>query len=196
MSFVVRNLAWLRGLNGKTLPADFGARMFELVKDHIDAISNIEGQTNSNGGGYPSAPPAPDALNVAAQNGIFHVSIQHNTQSLYRGVNYHLEYSADPNFADGGFPVDLGAAREHRGFYGNLNLYWRAAASYGISPPSHWVYYGGATPKAVSGGGVSGPDLPSQSQGSGTGARGQGLQGPGTTPFRGTSGIPPVRGLS
>lgn len=196
MSFDIRNLRWLRSLDTKNLPETFGRQLYELITDHITATRNIESQTNSNGGGYALPPPPPDGLSVVAQNGVFHVSVQHNTQSLFRGVNYHLEYSTDPGFASGGFPVDLGSAREHRGYYGNLSLYWRAAASYAISPPSRWVYFGGPTPQAVQGGGVTGPALPAQSQGSGTGTVGQGLQGPGQAAFRSKTGVPPVRGLS
>ena len=192
LSFDIRNLRWLRSIEGgKPLPVGFGARLFETFSDHIQATRAIESQTNANGGGNPLPPPAPDGLSVAAQNGVFHVSVQHNAAALYRGVNYHLEYSEDPGFSIA-FPVDLGSAREHRGYYGNMALHWRAAASYGISPPSNWVYFGGAIPQAVQGGGVSGPALPATSQGSGTGARAQGLQGPGQAAFRGSA--PPVRG--
>jgi hypothetical protein len=77
---------------------------------------------------------------------------------------------------------------------GNQARYVRVFSSYSESAPSAPVYHGGAaSPKAVNGGG-SGPGpafLPSQ--GSGTGAAGQGLSGPGPVPFRSATGAPPTR---
>src|SRR5579863_8032511 len=56
VSFDIRNLRWLRTLNGKMLPENFGPRLYELLSDHIQATRNIETQTNANGGGNALPP--------------------------------------------------------------------------------------------------------------------------------------------
>lgn len=194
MSFTIRNLDWLR----KLAPQNFGdiqqlgARLYEAMQSVQMGVRNIEAQTSSDSTNHPAAPPPLDGLNVTAANGIFHASITHNAE-FYRGIRYHLEYADNANFTNP-FPVDMGTAREWRGSLGNLNLHFRAAASYGISPPTNWTYFGSqSSPTSVAGGGSAGPSLPSQSQGSGTGLPGQGLQGPGQTAYRSASGAPPVR---
>jgi hypothetical protein len=169
---------------------DFGVKLREALSDSEKAHNQLEQQTNGNLSGHPQPPPQVSGLNVTAADGIFHFSIKHDNADFYRGNNYHLEYAEDPNFMNP-FPIDMGSAREHRAHLGNLTIYARASTSYSISGPSPWVYYGGVTPKAITGGGVNGPPLPSQSQGSGTGFAGQGLQGPGQQAFRGVQ--PPTR---
>jgi hypothetical protein len=182
------NLTWLRGVKVPGF-SEFGPRLFETLKTSETAHNQLEAQTNGNLGGQAQPPPQISRLRVSAADGIFHFSIEHNAD-FYRGVNYHLEYATDPNFTNP-FPIDAGGAREHRASLGNLTLYARASASYGISAPGPWVYYGGSQPIPVTGGGANGPALPKVSQGSGTGFAQQGLQGPGTNQFRGTN--PPTR---
>lgn len=184
-----RNLRFLRSAKLDGSP-EFGPKLFEALADSQKAQNQLESQVNGNLSGAPSPPPQISALRIAAQDGIFHFSIDHSS-NFYRGIQYHIEYASDPNFSNP-FPIDLGSAREHRASLGNLTLYARASASYGISPPGPWVYYGGAQPLPVVGGGASGPSLPPQSQGSGTGFAQQGLQGPGQQQWRGP--LPPVRG--
>lgn len=182
----------LRFLRSVKVPgySEFGQKLFEALHTSETAHNQLEQQTNGNLTGNPQPPPQLSALQMSAANGIFHFSIQHNAD-FYRGVHYHIEYAEDPNFTGGGFPIHLGPSREHRAYLGNLTLYARASASYGISAPGPWVYHGGAQPIGVVGGGVAGPPLPTQSQGSGTGFPQQGLQGPGQNPFRGVN--PPTR---
>jgi hypothetical protein len=182
------NLTWLRNVKIPGFP-EFGVRLREALKASEGAHNQLEQQTNGNLSGSSQPPPQVSGLSVTAQNGIFHFSIAHNAE-FYRGVSYHVEYATDANFTNP-FPIDLGSAREHRATLGNLTLYARASASYGISAPGPWVYYGGSQPIGIVGGGVSGPALPEKSQGSGTGFAGQGLSGPGQTAFRGIS--PPQR---
>lgn len=194
MSFEVKNLEWLR----KLAPQDFkdlhqlGARLYKALLSVQTGVGNIERQTNSDANAHPSAPPPIDGLKVAAQNGIFHISITHNAE-IYRGIQYHVEYADNSQFTNP-IPHEMGTAREWRGTLGNLNLHFRAAASYGNSPPSNWTYFGSASnPTMVAGGGASGPALPTQSQGSGTGLPGQGFQGPGQSAYRSATGALPVR---
>lgn len=185
-----KNLTALRGVKISDMP-DFGQRLYETLKAMNLAQDNVTSQTNGSTSAQPAAPPPPTSMSVTAQDGLFHISIQHEAE-FYRGANYHVEYSTSKNFTNP-FPLHLGPDREHRTFLGNQTLYFRAAASYGISPPSTWIYHGGATPIAITGGGVSGPALPAQSQGSGTGSPGEGLQGPGVLAYKSANGAPPVR---
>lgn len=179
----VRNIAWLRGLRLQGQP-DFGPRMHELVADIVSGQDQIAQQTNTSTTAQPLPPPQLSNIKASGGNGIFHVSLTHPGE-FYRGAQYHLEYSADPQFGVS-FPISAGASREWRGSLGKMVLHFRAATSYGTSPPSAWVYSG-----PVDGTGPSDPSLPAQSQGSGTGHPGQGLQGSGVNPYRGTA--PPIR---
>jgi hypothetical protein len=193
MPLQISNLDWLRQLAPAENP-QLGQKLYEALKSIQEAHNNVETQTNTNSQSQPNPPPPIQALNVTAKDGIFHLSVTHQGE-IYRGVNYHAEYSTNAQFTNP-IPIDMGSSREHRAALGNLNLHFRAAASYGISPPTRWVYFGGeAQPKMVPGGGAAtGPALPTISQGSGTGLQRQGLQGPGTTPYRSKSGALPVRG--
>lgn len=194
MAFEISNIEWIRKLAVPSVPElkNLGPRLYKALLSTQTGVRNIEQQTNTDSNLHPAAPPPIDGLNVSASNGIFHASITHNAP-IYRGVHYHLEYADNPNFTNS-FGIHMGPNREWRGSLGNLNLHFRAAASYGISPPSNWTYLGGqSSPTQVQGGGVSGPALPTQSQGSGTGLPGQGFQGPGTSAYRSESGAPPVR---
>jgi hypothetical protein len=194
MSFEIQNLEWLRKLSPTSFDdlRQLGSKLYQALHSAQSGVQNIEKQTNSDATANPSAPPPPTAVSVSAQNGIFHVSVQHNAD-FYRGIHYHAEYADNPNYTNP-FPIDMGSSREWRGALGNLNTHWRIGASYGTSPPSEWLYHGSASsPTMVSGGGPDGPALPAQSQGSGTGQPGQAMQGPGTAAVRTSTGVPPVR---
>lgn len=193
-----KHLAFFRRIDPKNLPGDFGARFADFITDLQQGTSNTEQQTNANPKGQPKAPPAPNGVQITAQNGYVHVAIQH-TSNIFRGINYHLEHDSSPAFTNP-IPEDLGTSRHFTHFIGNQTRYYRVAASYGLSGPSGWVYVGSqAQPTAVSGGGSnSGPAfLRSQGSGTGLGSNGtqaaQGLQGPGSLPFRSATGAPPVR---
>jgi hypothetical protein len=193
MPLNISNLDWIRQL----APADnpqLGAKLYEALISIQSAHNAVESQTNTNSNGLPNSPPPIQNLNVTAQDGIFHLSVTHNGE-LYRGNQYHGEYATDPAFTKP-FPIDMGTAREHRTALGNQTLYFRATTSYHFSSPNpQWAYFGGNTPKPVTGGGSgTGPALPAISQGSGTGLQNQGLQGSGTQPYRSTNGALPVRG--
>lgn len=193
-AFEIKDLSWLRKLAIPSVPElkNLGPRLYAALQSVQVGVRNIEQQTNSDSQLHPAAPPPLDGVMVTAQNGIFHASVSHNAE-IYRGIRYHGEYSESPNFTNP-FPLSMGESREWRGSLGNLNLHFRFAASYGNTPPSQWTYHGSQTaPIMVNGGGPSGPSLPAQSQGSGTGAPGVGFQGPGTAAFRSQSGVPPVR---
>jgi hypothetical protein len=184
---VIRNLEWLRSL------PQIGAKLREIVDDLNMQHGNVEQQVNGNGQGQPVAPPAIGGLKVTAQNGHFRFSITDNSP-LYRGVSYFVEHADNPHFTNSE-TVHLGASREHRLFLGNSTIYARAYSSYPTSGPGTPAYFGSQVqPRAISGGGSvgAGPAY-GESQGSGTGAAGAGLQGPGVAPFRSTDGAPPKR---
>lgn len=184
------NLSYFRGISLPEFP-DLGARLYQTLSDIVTKTTNTEQQTNANPEGHPAAPPPPEGINVSGQDGYLHVQITHNAE-IYRGVRYYVEHADNPHFTNA-IPQALHDARNVTIPVGNQTRYVRAAAAYSSSPPSNWVYHGGSQPIGVNGGG-SGPGpafLPSQ--GSGTGAPGVGLQGPGKAAFRSATGAPPVR---
>lgn len=187
----IRNLTYIRGLSTKEMPG-FGARLYEALQDLITHHANLAQQVNGNSTGSPQAPPPIDSLKVTGQNGHFNIAITHNAE-IYRGIRYYAEHSTTPDFQNPQI-VPMGDSRNHSLFLGNQKLYWRAYAAYTGSGPSSPAYHGGAgSPQAVSGGGSIGGPAFQASQGSGTGAAGQGLSGPGPIPFRSATGAPPVR---
>lgn len=179
----VRNLDYIRSKDPK---------LYEALADIISAHSNTAQQGNFNSTGQPAAPPSISNLTVSANDGHFSIAI-HDPNPIYRGVNYFVEHADNPHFTNP-HVIDIGASRNHTVFLGNVTRYWRAYSAYQASPPSAPAYHGGgATPLPVTGGGtVGGPSFLS-SQGSGTGAPGQGLSGPGVIPFRSATGAPPIR---
>ena len=187
----IRNLDYIRGLSTPEMPG-FGAKLYEAMQDLITHHSNLAQQVNGNSTGNPEPPPPIDSVNVTGQNGHFDIAIQHSAP-IFRGVRYYAEYDTTPNFSNPR-TVPMGDSRNHSLFLGNGNYYWRAYAAYTSSHPSAAAYHGGAAdPQVVSGGGTVGGPALQASQGSGTGTPGQGLQGPGTIPFRTSTGAPPVR---
>ena len=186
----IRNLEYLRSLSTAELP-DLGAKLYEALSDLLSQQQTLAQQMNGNGQGQPSAPPAVQGLKVQAANGHFQIAIQDDAP-VYRGVRYYVEHADNPQFTNP-HVLRLGDARNHNIFLGNVKRYFRAYSSYGSSAPGSAVYHGGAQPVAVEGGGENAGPAFLPSEGSGTGARGQGLQGPGQVPFRSVNGAPPVR---
>lgn len=179
MGISVRHLAAIRAAD---------PMMYETLTDIINGHDAAATQTNASSNGQTPTPPRINALTVQAKDGIFHASITDNGQ-IYRGINYHLQYSTDPQFS-APITVHLGPSRDYRGHIGNQTLYWRAYSDYPTSAHSQPVYHGGAQPLPVAGGGSqSGPTIPA-GQGSGTGQPGQ-ISGYGPVPYRGSA--PPKR---
>ncbi len=184
---MIRNLNYIR-----SLPV-FGDRLYEAISDLDHQHQTVAQQTNSNPTGQPLPPPAIDSLTVTGQNGHFHAQIHHSAD-FYRGVEYHIEYADNQAFQNPR-PVALGPSREWHDFLGNGTYFFRAFAAYPSSPAGPAAYHGGATrPQPVSGGGLIGGPAFLAPQGSGTGAPGEGLSGPGPIPFRSSTGAYPIRG--
>lgn len=185
----IRNLDWIRKLKIPDAP-DAGARLYEAFKSISNASDNTEQQGNLNPQGQPVPPPGVQAINVTAENGHHSVTLEDQNSGVRRGVNYWLERSTSPSFANPHI-IDLGQTRSHSEFLGNGTYYWRGYSSYSSSPGGQPVYHGSASsPAPVNAGGSVGPPGDIQSQGSGTGAPGQGLVGPGPVPIRaGASGF-------
>ncbi len=182
----IRTLA--NGENGA-----FGQRILEALDDIYQQHSNLAQQVNGNSTGQPQAPPQVGGLKVTGQNGHFNIAISDPKNPIYRDIHYWVEHSADPHFTNS-HVIHMGQSRNHNLFLGNVTRYFRAFSSYSSSPPSTPVYHGmSATPLPVVGGGTVGGPLFTDGQSSGTGTPGQGLQGPGVTPFRSPNGIPPSR---
>ncbi len=191
----MRNLDFIRSLPEGFTVQELGARLYEALSDVDAQQKTIAQQTNTDPTGQPLPPPAIDGLSVTGQNGHFHLQIQHGGE-FYRGVQYHAEYADNPSFHKP-HAIDMGTSREHTVSLGNGTYYWRAFAAYASSPAGPVAYHGGAhSPQPVSGGGIVGPPALLDPQGSGTGAPGEGLSGPGPIPFRTSTGRPPIRGKS
>lgn len=186
----VRNLDFLRSVKIDGYP-EFGAKLHEALSDIRKAAAAIESQTNTNASGHPTAPPPINQLHVVAQNGHFQISIQDNNP-IYRGVRYYVEHASNPHFTN---PqrICLQDARNHNLFLGNVTRYFRAYSAYSSSAPSSPVYFGGAQPQSVIGGGALGGPNFLPDQGTGTGGSG-GVTGPGQFPFVSPNGVPPGRG--
>lgn len=187
----IRNLEFIRSLTSDSHPA-YGQRLFEALQDIIQNQQNVTSQVNGNVAGNPQPPPAVNGIKVSAQNGHFQIAVQ-DSNEISRGISYHVEHADNPQFTNSQ-TVHLGPTRNANMFLGNVKRYFRAYSSYGSTAISAPAYHGGAaTPEAVEGGGpIGGPSFLS-SEGSGTGAAGVGLSGPGPIPFRSTTGKPPIR---
>ena len=182
----IRNLDYIRQKD---------PRLYEALSDLLQQHSNLTEQVNGNASGQPLPPPSIDGVTVTGQNGHFHIQIQHRSD-FYRGVQYYAEFADNAGFSNRHI-IPMGDSREHTQFLGNGTYYWRAYAAYASSPPSAPAYHGGAgRPQPVSGGGSVGAPALLPSQGSGTGAAGEGLAGPGLVAFRSSTGVPPIRGKS
>jgi hypothetical protein len=152
------------------------ARLYETIKAVQDQAATIQQQTNSNATGPVDPPPAIAGVHVSTgPGGEFQVSIT-DTGEISRGVNYFAEHADNPHFSNP-HVIDMGQSRNLSVHMGSQKLYWRAYSSYSGSMPSAPAYHGSAAAPLAVLGGV--PGIRSQSQGSGTGAPGQGLQGPG-----------------
>ena len=186
----IPHLEYLRGLSSQEFP-DLGSKLFEALHAIQQQATTVEQQTNANATGPPPVPPPIAGLTVQAQNGHFQIVIK-DPAPIYRGVKYFVEHADNPHFTNS-HVIDLGTSRNHNVFLGNSTRYWRAYSAY-AGAPSDPVYHGSSVaPAPVSGGGSVGAPAFAAPEGSGTGAAGQALQGPGTIPFRSVSGAPPVR---
>jgi hypothetical protein len=181
----IKNAAFLRTL--------YDGKLVEALESLATQVSNVQQQTNANGTGSPQAPAAIGGLKVTGQNGHFNIAITDNSP-IFRDVHYWVEHADNQHFLNP-HVVHMGQSRNHNLFLGNVTRYFRAFSSYSSSPPSQAVYHNNpqGRPMAVQGGGTVGGPLFTEAQSSGTGAPGQGLQGPGVAPFRSTTGAPPSR---
>lgn len=187
----LKNIAFFKALKFPQAP-ELGTKLGETLESLQQSLGNVEQQTNSNASGPPQAPPAINMLNVTASNGHFQVAINHEGAEFYRGISYFVEHASNPQFTNPHI-VDMGTSRNANLFLGNAIRYFRAYAAYPGSAPGPLAYHGGNQPQAVAGGGtVPGPSF-AASQGSGTGAQGQGHSGFGRTPYRTSTGAPPTR---
>lgn len=186
MPLSIKNLAFLRSADPNS--EGYGARLYEALKSIESAHNNVEQQTNSDSTGNPTPPPPLGGITVTPTSVGHHISISH-PGDLYRGVEYHGDYSDNSHFTNP-IPWHAGPARELDLATGSKKLYFRAQAQYPTGASTDPVYHGGNQPIGVTGG----KDTPiGPSQGSGTGTPGQGLQGYGSTPFRSSTGAPPTR---
>lgn len=178
MGFEVPNLAWIRNV------PIIGARLYEALHGTQQALNAMAVQGNLNPTGAIQSPPAIQGVTATGGNGVLHVSIEHTSADVQRGVAYYVEHADNPNFTNPQIR-NIGDSRSHSEFIGSQVRYVRAYAAYPGSHAGPPLYHGGqATPQPVNGGGAIGPAPYLPSQGSGTGAPGQGGVGPGPVPIR------------
>lgn len=159
----------------------------EALESIAQQVAHVADQTTATLHATTAAPSPPDAISVVAAGGIFDIAITDKDPNAPRGINYFVEYSQSPTFAQA-TTIDLGAARNYRANFGNQTLYFRAKRGVPTGPSSDPVYFGTAIqPTAVVGGGSTSGPTPQASQGSGTsqGANG-GDGGFGNNPVRGS----------
>jgi len=178
----IAQINWLRKLVIDGVP-DAGARFYQMMKSIERQTSNTEQQGNVNPQGQPNLPPPIQDVQATGQNGVLHVSITHNGVGLQRGAINYIEHADNPNFINPQIRC-VGDSRSYTEFVGNDTRYVRAYNAVPGSGAGQIVVHGGATPIPVNGGGSIGPPAYLPSQGSGTGAPGQGGVGPGPVPQR------------
>ena len=172
----------------KNMP-QWGQLLFNAFRNMQRQLSNSSLQTNANlKASQASPPPQVNAVSVTAGGGVAHVQITDNNESLYRGVNYHVQYATEPGF-NAPITHHMGPSRDIRIPVGTQPLYYRVFSDYPTSAHSDPVYHGGAAPIAIAATGSSQPSIPS-GMGSGTGTPSQ-ISGFGPIPWRGAN--PPKR---
>lgn len=187
----IKNIDYISKLASKEFP-ELGPKLAEALKSIAQQTANVAQQLNGNGSGSPQPPPPVNGLKVTGKNGHFNIAIQDGNK-IFRDIHYYVEHSDNPHFTNPSV-IHLGHSRNHSIFLGNVTRYWRAYSAYASSSTSSPAYHGSPTsPVGVVGGGtIGGPEfLPSE--GSGTGAPGVGLSGPGPVPFRSPNGAAPIR---
>jgi len=132
------------------------ALMFEQIQDSVNQIGTATGVDST---GHTSAPDAPSGINVAAANGVAHVTINDSSQRN-RSLHYFVEADTTPSFSQPHI-FDLGAGRgtflplpNKDGSGNQLKWFFKA---YSMQPGSqksspHQVY-GGQNPIGVEVGG-------------------------------------------
>jgi hypothetical protein len=145
-----------------------GTAIQKIVTAH-NALASALGTSSS--GVFPA--PAQIAQLAVTSNtaGLFNIAITDNSilsQKIPVPIQYFVEYSTDPNFANPpAIVVPLGPSRNKEDlFLGNRTLYFRANSQYFGSNPSPYTVHGGATPVAVVGGGAAAAGQPPQGSGS------------------------------
>lgn len=146
MKLSVRHLGYVR---------DKDPRLYEALSDIKAGIERMARQIVANPSGDVPAPPQISSLAVSANSGMFTLTIYDNNPVL-RGIEYFVEYAGNTSF-NGAYCLSLGPSRNWVGFLGSPAYYFRAYSQYPSSPPSPPVYFGGATPSAVTGGGTINP---------------------------------------
>lgn len=145
-------------------------RLYETIKTLQDEIN---GQHVQGGNSHVGSPPTIAQVTVTAQNGFFSIQILDpaGAQQNNLGLHYFVDWALDANFSN---PTteDISAARGELIYLGNVTAYFRAYSQFRNSTlRSPFVYYGGAHPIGVAGGGTVGGGTP---PGGGSGGQGGG----------------------
>lgn len=158
------------------------------LADTETAVNALAQKLGISASASPSSSPANiGMLTVVAQNGIADVSITDNS-SLYRAIEYFVEYSTDPAFPpQSTHIVPLKSSRNVRipVFLGATNVYFRAYSQYADGQASAPVNFGPPTGVATGGAG------PALGAGQLAGTATQTGQGRGVDLSRTNNGVPP-----
>jgi hypothetical protein len=180
----IRNYLQLKSSNN--IQSKYAGDAFEDVKTGVEQLATKLGASPST---VAQSPASIGALMVAALNGIADCSITDHS-SLFRAIEYFVEYSTDPAFPpQSTHIVALKSSRNVRipVFLGATNVYFRAYSQYADGEASTPVNFGGLIPTGVATGGA-GPALGAgQLAGTAT-ATGQGR---GNDLSRTNNGVPP-----
>lgn len=146
-----------------------------LLQDRvIDFVNNLSQHLQLDGSGKISPPPQVDAVNVAAGDGMVHVTHTHNS-AINKNLHYFTEWSNDgqlswhvvPHSASRETTIALPAKTSGGD---TQNYIFRGYAQYQGSDPCAPTYFGGKTsPTVVNVSGTTALDL-LPATGSGTGA--------------------------
>ena len=164
-AFSVKNLEQLMDAN---------PQLGEALKGIQTYIRNLESAAGTSGGGPIPAPPQINQVTAVGGTNQIAVSIVDQsaaTAVVSQGINYHVEYSTDPNFPKNKtWAADFGAARDGVIPVGSGTYHVRAFSQYPNSLQSDKVAFGNNTPTPVV---VAGTALVQPApQGSGSGANG------------------------
>jgi hypothetical protein len=160
-----------------------GPHVANALQRTQDAINQLGTNLAAAPTGTMPAPPPINGVDVKANNGLLHVTIN-DQNAIQRGINYFVEHSTRSDFV-GAHVVDLHSSRGGTiplpGLDDNGNpqaVFVRAYSQYRAGNPGTKIHFGGTTPTAVLPGGTTQMTL-LPSTGSGTAAPNGQQQGSG-----------------
>jgi hypothetical protein len=176
-----KNLDWIRSVDPKNLPTDFGHRLYQCLQDLTTNDNVVAQQGNFSLDGNPTAPPQPQALNMVPHPQGVQYQIQHEGE-FYQGINYEIDMTAQGQT----HTFDVGSSRNGVLPVGPVTASYQVRARYPNGKSGNAVAFS----QPVRGASVSQVTLlPSQGAGTTRPSQPPGFGGP----YRSSNGAPPVR---